>query len=111
MMFANTSDYSLAPDSPCIGAGADGGDLGWKAYDASVPAIGVRVSASKGTAPLEVAVGLTANVPVTSVVWEGVEATGTAFTTTLDGGFRRIKATATLADGGTLTAENVVEVT
>ena len=110
-MFANTSDYSLAPDSPCIGAGADGGDLGWKAYDASVPAIGVRVSASKGTTPMEVAVGLTANVPVTSVVWEGVEATGTDFTTTLDGGFCRIRATATLADGGTLTAENVVEVT
>ena len=110
-MFANTVDYALAPDSPSIGAGTDGCDLGWKAYDASVPAIGVKVSASKGTAPLEVTVELTANVPVASVAWEGVEASGTSFTTTLGGGYHRIRATATLAGGGTLTAENVVAVT
>ena len=98
-------DYSLAPGSPCIGAGENGGDLGYRPYDPSRAALGIRVSVRTGTAPLEAKVELTsANVDMAgaTIAWEGLDETGVSFSRAFGGGRHALKATVTLADATVL---------
>ncbi len=104
---AANRDFTLMPGSPCIGAGTDGGDLGYQPFDTARKALGVKASAYSGSDSLAATVTLTANgydLTGATVTWEGLAETGTSFTHTFDPGTHTLKANVTLADNTTLTS-------
>ncbi len=94
-------DYSLMPGSPCIGAGANGGDIGCIPFDASAPALGVKAGAYRGTDSLTTALTLTASgydLTGATVTWVGLGETGAAATHTFGPGTYNLTANVVLAD-------------
>ena len=105
-MFADAAngDFTLTPGSPCIGAGSDGRDLGYKPFDATKDALGIVVADFCGTNALETTVTLRAagsyDLTGATVTWDGLEETGASFTHTFGGGRHPLTAHVTFADGG-----------
>lgn len=98
---ALNDDYTLSPASPCIGAGVNGGDLGWKPYDATADKLGISVSAENGVDSLSVTakvVGSGAYANISSVTWDGLAETGTEITHTFGPGVYTLTAQVTLSD-------------
>lgn len=95
------ADYTLSPASPCIGAGVNGGDLGWKPFDSSKNQLGISVSAENGVDSLAVTarvVGSGAYAAISSVTWDGLSETGTPITHTYGPGIHTLSAQVTLED-------------
>ena len=102
---AANGDYSLMPGSPCIGAGANGGDIGCIPFDASAPALGVKAGAYRGTDSLTTALTLTAcgyDLTGATVTWAGLGETGAAATHTFGPGTYSLTANVVLADSTAL---------
>ncbi len=103
-MFADAAngDFTLMPGSPCIGAGTDGCDLGYKPYDGAKDALGIAVGSFVGTNTLETTVSLQAsgsyNLTGATVTWEGLSETGASFTHTFGPGKHTLTAHVTFAD-------------
>ena len=99
---AANGDFTLMPGSPCIGAGSDGRDLGYKPYDAAKPALGIAVGDFKGVGELEATVRLTASdaydLTGATVTWEGFEETGSEIAHAFRPGKHTITAHVTFAD-------------
>lgn len=113
---AANGDYSLMPGSPCIGAGANGGDIGCIPFDASAPALGVKAGAYRGTDSLTTALTLTASgydLTGATVTWAGLGETGAAATHTFGPGTYDLTANVVLADSTALsvTLPDAVRVT
>ena len=102
---AANGDFSLMPGSPCIGAGANGGDVGCIPFDASAPALGVKAGTYKGTDSLTTALTLTASgydLDGATVTWAGLGETGATATHTFGPGTYGLTASVVLADSTAL---------
>lgn len=105
-MFADAAngDFTLTPGSPCIGAGTDGCDLGYKSYDATKDALGIVVADFCGTNVLETTVTLRSagayDLTGATVTWDGLGETGASFTHTFGGGRHPLTAHVAFAGGG-----------
>lgn len=106
-MFADAAkaDFSLLPGSPCIGAASDGGDIGYKPYDQTKDAIGIKTSAFSGVDSLAVDIELTVSgaysLDGATVTWAGLDETGVRITHTFGLGVYEIAANVTFAGGET----------
>ena len=112
---AANGDFSLMPGSPCIGVGVNGGDIGYKPFDAATPALGVKAADYAGVDSLTTTLTLTANgydLTGATVEWVGLGETGATVTHTFGPGTYSLTANVTLANNTELsvTLPNAIRV-